>query len=246
MKSLNTHARFEFVISLACTLIALILSIIFSDQIIAAIIAGTTTIVSIQNIANIFRDSKNNLEIEDEIHNIKSVIENSSKYIHINELEKIEHEFCEGTGKNATIYIASNNLTNDKRQFIDEIKLNIKNGVNYIYVVSDKYTKAAEQIKYEINKSLLNQTKVDINRQFKIYTSENLFKLCPQKYTIVIYDKDLSAVCTDNLKGFCCAQDNTNYGIFYFTLSYDYTKIIKDYICKEFDSIEKGDKVKHV
>lgn len=238
MNGLNKYNFIEFVISSILAIVSFIFSVIIADNTIVVIITATITIVSLQNATNVLRDNNNNSIIKKSIINIQEKTKFIDEYIYVDELEKIEREFCSNDYNDATIFIISNNLTNDKTQFLDEIIQNISKGVKYVYIVNNEYRNATLEIKNIISNEINSHfSKIDINEYFRIFIDNKIFEFCPQKYTIVIYDKGLADIYSDNLRGFCCAQDKTETGIYYFEMSHKNTKEMKSNILEFIETI---------
>lgn len=223
---MKKHIWIEFIISTILAIVSFALSIIYKEDTIT-IISATLMIVSIQNIANIFRDSNLEYKIEENIHKIQDNVNLSSKFVALSEVEKIEQEFCHSDSDNATVYIISNNLTNDGRQFLDKIVSNINRGANYVYIINEEQKVAINKLKSKIESKI--KRNINIDDKFKVYILSEFFVFCPQKYTLAIYESDLE-LCGEGLRGFCCAQDNTDKGVYYFEMSFKNTQILKNRI----------------
>lgn len=217
----------EAIISVLVTIVSFVLAIIYKEESVITIVSATIAIVGIQNIANILRDSNLNYKIEENIHKIQDNVNLSSEFVPLNEVEKFEQEFCRGDSDNAIVYIISNNLTNDSRQFLDEIISNINRGANYIYIINEEQKGAINKLKSKINKQI--KKNININDRFKVYVLTEFFSFCPQKYTLAIYENDLE-LCAEGLRGFCCAQDNTDKGVYYFEMSFKNTQTLRNRI----------------
>lgn len=224
---MKKHFLIECIVSVLLTIVSLILAIIYKEESVITIVSATMTIVSVQNIANTFRDSNLNYIIERNIQQIQDNVNLSSQLISLNEVEKIEQGFCRNDSDNATVYIVSNNLTNDSRQFLDKIISNINRGANYIYIVNEDQKKAISKLKAKIKSKIKKNYNID--DKFRVYVLSEFFIFCPQKYTLAIYDNDLE-LCAEGLRGFCCAQDNTDKGVYYFEMSFKNTQILRNKI----------------
>ncbi len=224
---MKKHIWIESIISILIAIISFAVSIIYKKGDVATIISATIAIVSVQNIANAIRDSNLDYKIEENIHKIQDNVNLSSKFVALSEVEKIEQEFCRSGYDNATVYIISNNLTNDGRRFLDKIISNINGGANYIYIINEEQKGAIKKLKSKINDKI--KKSIDIDDKFKVYILSDFFVFCPQKYTLAIYESDLE-LCGEGLRGFCCAQDNTDKGVYYFEMSFKNTQILKNRI----------------
>lgn len=224
---MKKFALVEFIISLVLAIVSFVLSIIYKDVTIATIISATITVVTIINVLNIFRDISNKTSLEEQISSLANKVTSIGAYYHINELEKMEREFC-NSNCNARIIIITNHLTNDGTLFLDEIKQNIKKGVTYYYIVSDDKKNDAEVLKQDTTKG-----KKELDKFFRIGTTN--FPLCPSKYTIVLYDNPASAYSSEKLRGFCCAQDiDLDKEVYFRGLSFNQTRQIRDYALQIF------------
>lgn len=232
---MKKFALIELIISLTFAIVSFVLSIIYKDAMIAAIISATITVVTIINVLNIFRDVSNKASLEEKINSLEGKVVSIEKYFHINELEKLEREFCH-TNCDARVFVITNHLTNDGILFLDEIKQNLRKGVTYYYVVSSDKKRDAETLKKD---AIEGQKKLD--KFFCIETAD--FSLCPSKYTVVIYDNPASAYSAQQLRGFCCAQDiNLDMEVYFRELSFDQTKHIRDNALEIF-SLAKQEKL---
>ena len=141
------------------------------------------------------------------------------EYVSVSELEIFESEFCNGSYSEAIIYIISNNLTKDRSNFYDEIKSNISQGVKYKYVVNSEYKERAINLKSSVIKD--SEIK-NIDENFLIYVSDDLFTACPKKFTVSIYLKEHGVFPCD-IAGYCCAQDSSDGELYFFKMSSDNT-----------------------
>lgn len=229
---MKKFAPIEFIISLVLAIVSFVLSIVYKDAMVATVISATITVVNITNILNIFRDVSNKTSLEKQIHSLENKVISIESYFHISELEKMEREFCHSNG-NARVFVITNHLTNDEILFLDEIKQNMKNGVTYYYVVPIDKKCDAETLK----KDATEENK-KFDRFFRIETAN--FLLCPSKYTIVIYDNPASAYLSQQLRGFCCAQDiDLDKEIYFRGLSFNQTKQIRDNALEIFSSTKQ-------
>lgn len=90
---MKKHIWIEFIISTILAIVSFALSIIYKEDTIT-IISATLMIVSIQNIANIFRDSNLEYKIEENIHKIQDNVNLSSKFVALSEVEKLNKNFA--------------------------------------------------------------------------------------------------------------------------------------------------------
>ena len=249
----------EFLVSLACTIVTFVLTIIYQNNIIIAIVTAMLTIVALQNITNIFREKSNKDILVNEIlqsnereltlireqsEKVQAKLNIASKYIHINELETIERDFCYKAKERATIYVISNNLTKDKLQFLDEMIANIKHGVSYVYVVNKRSLLSATSLKNTITAAIESEKdQIDMQERFKIIEVDPGFSFVTAKYTLIIYDNGFVDISSDGSAGYCCAQDDTSDGIYFFPISYDNLIIIRNDIVAMIGKIETASTV---
>ncbi len=170
---MKRHFLIEFIFSVLLAIVSFVLAIMYKEENVITIVSATMTIVSIQNIANIFRDNNLNYKIEENIHKIQDNVNLSSKFVPLNEVEKVEQEFCRSDSDNATVYIISNNLTNDSRQFLDKIILNINHGANYIYIINEEQKGAVSKLKTKIKSKI--KRNINIDDKFKVYVLSEFF-----------------------------------------------------------------------
>lgn len=111
--------------------------------------------------------------------------------------------------------------------FIYKIIANINRGANYIYIINEEQKGAISKLKSKIKSKI--KRNINIDDKFKVYVLSEFFLFCPQKYTLAIYDNDLE-LCEEGLRGFCCAQDNTDKGVYYFEMSFKNTQMLRNRI----------------
>lgn len=110
---------------------------------------------------------------------------------------------------------------------MDKIVSNINRGANYVYIINEEQKVAINKLKSKIESKI--KRNINIDDKFKVYILSEFFVFCPQKYTLAIYESDLE-LCGEGLRGFCCAQDNTDKGVYYFEMSFKNTQILKNRI----------------
>ena len=230
MKTKKKAFLIELIISIFITLVSFVLAIIYKNQLIITIVSVMVCITSMQNIVSIFREKNSNYVFEQNINSIEKIVKHFKPYISVDELEIIERNFLKGKNSylEPKIYIISNNLTNDKSQFSDEIIENINQGAIYVYITTYENKESIMELSEYIRQNIKDST--DFDNSFNIYIDDLLFLLSPEKYTIVIYDKNFSRLYPNNLRAFCCSQDNTTDGIYYFEMSYSNSCKIKSVV----------------